>query len=489
MTSLLIFLLQVVALGIPLWIAARWRRAYPDWGFVVLAGVLVVFSAIPLLAGIFTAIFQILGLSSLADLVSPLARPDFLLMMGFLAIANGVVLILVLLDFLWLPRKDWIQVERHTGTTASLAKDHQVELIISNLSNKPLRVWLADDLDEDLLADPPFLAYTLDPRSRTTLHYQLRARRRGKFVLPHVNLVLRSRTRGWRRFLKYPYRSEINVYPDLKQVEQYALLARQNRLTLLGVRRTRRIGGDNEFERLRDYTRDDNYRFIDWRSTARRNKLTVRDFQTDQSQRLLFLVDCGRMMTNEAAGLTLLDHAFNAMLMLSYVALSHGDRVGLITFSDDIHGYVPLQGGRYQIKRLLHQCFDQFPHMVESRYDKAFLYLSGHCPKRSLVVLVSNLIDEVNGNQIQQYLSVLSGRHLPLAVLLRDRRIFDFAEDARPMGSDLFRAAAAADILIWRHQVLADLHAHGILSLDVFPEELTAPLINQYLEIKARHLL
>jgi uncharacterized protein (DUF58 family) len=126
--------------------------------------------------------------------------------------------------------------------------------------------------------------------------------------------------------MDYPVPTELHVYPDMKQLAEYALLARKNRLSLLGLRRTRRIGQDNEFERLRDYTLDDNYKFIDWRATARRDKLTVRDFQQNQSQRLIFLVDCGRMMTNQAAGLSLLDHAFNSMLMLSYVARRHAAR-------------------------------------------------------------------------------------------------------------------------------------------------------------------
>src|SRR5262249_14147279 len=109
--------------------------------------------------------------------------------------------------------------------------------------------------------------------------------------------------------------------------------------------------------------------------------------------------------------------------------------------------------------------------------------------KRSLVVLISNLIDEVNANQVQQYLSTITGKHLPLGVLLRDRRIFEFADVSHPRDDALFRAAAAADILSWRHQLLADLERRGVLSLDVFPEDLTAPLVNRYLDIKARHLL
>ena len=256
-----------------------------------------------------------------------------------------------------------------------------------------------------------------------------------------------------------------------------------------GVRRARKIGQDNDYERLRDFTRDDNYRHIDWRSTARRNKLTVKDFQSSQSQRVIFLLDCGRMMTNQVAGLSLLDHTLNAMLMLSHVALRQGDSVGLLCFSDCVHTYVPPRSGRKQMNQLMHAVFDRFPKLTESRYDEAFLYLNTHCKKRSLVILVTNLIDEVNSHQIEQYLGSVVGRHLALGVLLRDHRLFDAAEVTQPTGRNLYTAAAAAEILTWRHQVLTDLEHRGVLSLDVFPEDMTAPLLNRYLDIKARHLL
>ena len=260
-------------------------------------------------------------------------------------------------------------------------------------------------------------------------------------------------------------------------MNEYALLARTNRLSLLGVRRTRRVGHDHDFERLRDYTVDDNYRHIDWRSTARRQKLTVKDFQSSQSQRIIFLLDCGRMMTNEAGGMSLLDHGLNALLMLSYVALRQGDSVGMIGFSDEIHGYVPPRSGMAQMNRLLHASFDRFPRLCESRYDQAFHYLASHCRKRSLVVLITNVIDEVNSNQIERYLTNLVGRHLPLGVLLRDHRLFDAVDVEHPSGQALWTAAAAAEILTWRRQVLTDLQTKGVLSLDVFPETLTARLV------------
>lgn len=142
-----------------------------------------------------------------------------------------------------------------------------------------------------------------------------------------------------------------------------------------------------------------------------------------------------------------------------------------------------------QMNQLLHASFDRFPRLVESRYDQAFLYLNAHCRKRALVVLASNVIDEVNAHQLEQYLTNLSGKHLPLAVLLRDHRLFSAIDGYQPHGPALYRAAAAAEILTWRRQVLSNLTQQGVLALDVFPEQMTAPLVNQYLEVKARHLL
>ncbi len=327
------------------------------------------------------------------------------------------------------------------------------------------------------------------PNTRVTLSHRLLPGQRGKFQLEWVYLSLISRLKLWRRTRQLPAPSELHVYPNIQQISEYALLARTGRLGLIGVRKTRKAGQENNFERLRDYQEDDNYKHIDWRSTARRQKLTVRQFQADQSQRIIFMLDCGRMMTNQYQDLSLVDYALNSMLMLSYVALSQGDSVGLICFSDHIHNYVPPTGGKRQMNRLLHAGFNQFPHLVQSRFDNAFLYLSTHCRRRSLVVLITNVIDQVNADQMQNYMGNLIGCHLPLLVLLRDHSLFQYADNPAPDDPVLYRSAAASQLLLWRHQVIRRMQAGGCLALDVFPEEMTSPLVNKYLEIKAQHLL
>lgn len=456
--------LVAVLLLLPLLVGlARWKRIYPH-------GPLVLLLVVPAILGI--------GL---------IAAPQ---LFAVLMSLNGALALLALGDLLSVPRPSQFTVERQTLRVASLRKPHPVAVIVVNRSRRTHTVWVRDGVPPALEAEPRELLVRLAPRSRATLRYALKATRRGAFTLDAIHLRVRSRLGLWQRYLSFPLAGVVHVYPDMKQLGQYALLARTNRLSLMGVRRTRKIGQDNEFERLRDFTRDDNYKHIDWRSTAKRNKLTVKDFQANQSQRLLFLIDCGRMMASEAAGLSLLDHALNSMLMLSYVALRQGDSVGLISFSDAIHSFVPPAGGMNQMNRLLHSSFDRFPRLVESRYDEAFVYLAARCRKRAMVVLVTNVIDEVNARQIERYLSSLTGRHLPLGVLLRDRELFTAADVAAPLDpKTLYRAGAAADILLWRHQVLSDLSKQGVLALDVYPEEMTAPLVNSYLNIKARHLL
>jgi uncharacterized protein (DUF58 family) len=454
--------LLIILLAAPLLVLAWWKRVYPHTPLVIALAVPCVLS--------------------LALLVDPRLLP-------VIALADFLIPLAALFDLFTLPRHSAFAVERETTRVVSLRQNHRVTLHISNLSRRLRTGWIRDDIPQEFVPTPKEFVLRLAARSRVTVHYELKATRRGAFSLSRIHLRVRSLLGLWQRLLVYPQATELHVYPDMKQLAEYAILARTNRLSLMGVRRTRRVGLENDFERLRDYTLDDNYKYIDWRASARRLKLTVKDFQTSQSQRIIFLLDCGRLMTNESSGLSLLDHSLNAALLLSYVALRQGDSVGMIAFADRVLSFVPPRGGMKQMNQLLHASFNRFPELIESRYDDAFLYLNAHCKKRSLVVLVSNVIDEVNSHQIESYLRNLVGRHLPLGVLLRDHQLFDAADREPTSDEQLFEAAAASEILTWRHQVLRDLERRGVLTLDVFPEDMTAPLVNSYLEIKARHLL
>ena len=520
--------LFLVGFALPVVVLGHWKRIYPDttllWlvmlpvipalslAFKPLAALIFMAVSLIMVAAILGRVFKIVENRTLILLILTWFVTTLTMVQEPLAtvlLVDGLILGFAALDLLSVPQRKWFRAERECQKTASLRKKHPVSLTVENIAPKPnfrltdllpagltnalnfqdTLITIQDDRPQEFTAKPKDFSINLPARSRLTLDYDLMSSRRGAFELQNVFLRCKSRLGLWKRIIEIPAQQAINVYPDMKQMAEFEMLARTNRLSLMGVRRTRRVGQDNDFERLRDYTLDDNYKHIDWRSTARRQKLTVRDFQTSQSQRLIFMLDCGRMMTSRAAGLSLLDHSLNAMLMLSYIALKRGDSVGLICFSDRIHSFVPPRGGARQMNHLLNASFDRFPQLVESRYGEAFLHLSKNCRKRSLVILVTNLIDEINANQVHQYLSTMVGRHLPLGVLLRDHELFRAADNNWRDDAGLYRSAAAAEIVCWRHEVIRDLQHEGVLSLDVFPEDMTAPLINRYLEVKARHLL
>lgn len=455
-------LVQLAAMIIPLLAVARWLRRFPTPR-------LLIWFSVPVLA-------------SLGTIWVPAA-------IGWALVLDVVWVVLAMIDLGRTPGWQRFRAERELVRIASLGKPHPVSIAMTYQGRRSCDVRIVDDVPDGASTRPPFFPYRFRKLSRASFDYTMSCVERGKFWMKAVFVQVQSPWRLWRGVYEIPVRDQLYVFPDLKQVAEFELLARTNRLNLLGFRRSRHIGQDNEFERLRDYNQDDNYRFIDWRATARRRKLTVRDFQTNQSQRIIFMLDCGRMLTGESAGKRVFDQALNAMLMLSYVALRQGDSAGLICFSDEIHNFVPARSGTNHLNRLLHATFAQQARFVESRYDEAFLYLQKHCSKRSLVVLITNVIDEINALQIQQFMGIMSRRHLPLAVMLKDHDLFDVIDHPETADHGIYTSAAAARIASWRHQVLVDLKHRGVLALDVFPENLTAELVNQYLEIKAKHLL
>jgi uncharacterized protein (DUF58 family) len=423
------------------------------------------------------------ALLSLALLVSERVLPIVLAI-------DAAIALVALFDLCTLWGAGRMRVERRLGQVCSLNEPANVELVLENPGRATRTLWLRDDVPDLFSADPAAFEVAVPGERQAVLAYRFVPKRRGTYLFERVDALVASRLGFWRGQCRWPLRTEVRVYPDIHQVARFTMLARRDRLSTIGVRRSRRLGTDNEFERLRDYNEGDDPRHIDWRATARRRKLTCRAFQQNQSQRIVFLIDCGRLMAGDTGdGLSPLDHAFNAMLLLAHVALIKGDQVGLLAFSDRVRAYVAPGGGPRRINRLVHSVHNVFPEMVESRYDRAFIELEQRCRKRSLVVLMTNIFDELSAQLAGEYLRNLTGRHLPLAVFLRDHDLFALAEKAPDHGLELYQGAAAASLLNGRERSLARLRMGGVLTLDVFPEDLTTELVNRYLEIKAKHLL
>jgi len=437
-----------------------------------------------------------LALVPAACAVAAVAWPAMLLP---LLAADALVVALLLADAtLALLAGRRLEAELAGPSTWSVNRAERLLVTLRNTGRLPVRLRLLPDLPATVRVAGGSLALRLPPRVRAEQEFQCTAPRRGGITCAGVRVSVDGPLGLVRRLILLPCRRELRVYPDLRQVSDYEMLARLDRLEWIGVRRGRRSGGDTEFDRLRDWRSGDPLARMDWKATARREAFTVRDYRTSQAQRITILVDAGRMMAAESGegGRTMLDAAVDAALLLAWVAVRQGDRVGLLAYADGVQRWVPPGGGRGQVARLVHALHDLHAERVESRHEDAFLHLDRHERKRSLVVVLSNLIDEVNAEHLERHCRRLAGRHLPLAVLLRDPALHGRLPPrhllGEALGSDpesLWRAGAAAGIITWRRQVIDRMRRAGSLVLDAEPARLTPDLISRYLEIKARHLL
>ena len=280
----------------------------------------------------------------------------------------------------------------------------------------------------------------------------------------------------------------VKVYPNLLNVRRYDLLLRQNRLRELGLRHTRLVGEGTEFERLREYLPDDDFRHINWKATARRNRPVTTEYQTERSQTILALIDTGRMMQSPVEHIAKLDYVINAALFLGYVAAGVGDKVGVMTFADDVQRFLTPRQGRGQFYRMLELLYAVEPQPVEPNYERALNYLAVKQRKRALVLIFTDL----SGGSMQQLLahvSLLARRSLPLVVTISDPDVVA-ASRARPENSQaVYRQAAAQTLLRERRVILDRLERQGVLTLDVPANQLSIAVINRYLELKTRRRL
>lgn len=401
---------------------------------------------------------------------------------------DGLVMGVALVDALW-SRRLMVQVARRSAEVFSLGEANRVTLELRSTAHEPLRLQLNDDLFAGASSPDLPLSIELPVGETIEVSYRVVPTRRGAFELGDHFLRYPSRLRLWTRQVRIRARKAVHVYPDLAMIRTFELLARTNREYAL-VRATKLRGGETEFERLRDYTTDDDYRAIDWKATARRQKLTAREYQLESDQNVLFMLDSGRLMTALVGELSQFDHALNACLMMAHVAARGGDKVGLLTFDERVHSFVLPERGRDASRRLIRSCYKVYPRLVESNYDEAFSHVALRLRRRALLVLFTQIVDDNAARSLGRHVRSVAHRHLPLVVLLRDTDLTALAEGRHLEGpTKLYRQGAAAELLRWKSAVVKELMAAGALVLETSAERLTGTLINRYLEVKTRQLL
>ena len=285
---------------------------------------------------------------------------------------------------------------------------------------------------------------------------------------------------------KIPLPWAVTVFPPLVSLRLRASVAQALRRRDAGMKPIRRLGEGRFFESLREWVPGDDLRHIDWKATARRRKVITRQYEEERRQQLLLVLDLGRLMTADVAGVARLDYAVQAALELAYAAVAHDDNVGVMTFADGVKQYVAPARGRAGLKRVLDVLTVATPSLVEPDYPGAFRYLAARNRKRALTVVFTDLIDRLASEALVANLATLRPRHLPLAVTLRNPEL-DLVATARPADvRDAFRRAAAEELLRARDEALGHLRRAGVMVLDVPPERAAQAVVREYLELKRR---
>ncbi len=403
--------------------------------------------------------------------------------------ANFLVTLAAIYDLYRSVPPELIDTHREVSEVLSVGAANPVVLRFLNRSSTPLRIEATDEPPRPSRVEGlPFEA-ELVPQREVEAVYHLYPGKRGPNRFSFVHFRYESPYRLWMRSVERPLVDEVRIYPDIRTVRRFDLLARRNRLSEMGLKLWRLKGREGEFERLREYRREDEMRQIDWRATAKHQKLISREFTTERNQNIVILLDCGRSMFNETDGISHLDRALNASIILSYIALGQGDNVSFVAFSNRIERHAGPVRGRAAIQSLIRQTYDLEPRLEASDYGVACEDLLRLQKKRALVLLLTYALDEQHLDAIGRYLRSVTSSHLFLCVLVRDLPLVELAERVPVTDLEAYEVAAATEMLSAQERRLAALRASGIHATEVMPNELAASIINHYLDVKARHLL
>jgi hypothetical protein len=406
--------------------------------------------------------------------------------------AGGLAILLVLaalVDAFWQRRQPEPRWERSLPHQFIQGRPHQVELTLTPPAKgrwrQPQTILVADLFPPDWDTDTPHLIIDTRPGRLSTIRYRLTPRRRGRAEFAGIEYWLASPLGLWQRRHRQELPGKVDVLPDFSRILGADLIGLQRWLNLVGVKKLPRLGLGQDFHQLRDYQDGDDIRNIDWKATSRMSRPIVRTYQDEQDQQLIFLLDCGRNMRLQMEGKSHFDHALQAMLLLSYTALKHGDAAGLLTFAHPVARFVPPHKGMEQLGRLVQGVFDIEPSQQAADFESAVNLLLQKQKRRALVVVLSHLNHE-DSRHLLQHIQRLRKHHMVLFGGLRPLAPEEVRQ--QPVRNEADAQAYLGALQYESHVAEAIRHfdAARINAINVLPNQLSTELINRYLQLKRR---
>ncbi len=395
------------------------------------------------------------------------------------------ILLVAVADHLVSRRLIVLEVERRVEERLSVGVENPVIVRVRNRCRWPLRLIIKDDVPTEFTCSGRVQSLSVLPYQQGQVRYYVAPSRRGDFAFGDIFVrgVSLAGLTWWQR--RFAAAQAVKVYPNIVALRRYELLAHSNKLHRAGFHALQRLGEGTQFESLRDYVPDDDFRDIDWKATARRHKPTTRQYTVERSQNVVLMIDAGRMMAAEVNGLCKLDYAINAAVLLARAAVDKGDAVGLIAFSEQILAFSPPRSAADQVSHILDQLYAVTPSLQEADYQAAFSLLYSRARKRALVVVFTDLVDAKASEQLLAYVAALLPRHLPMFVTLRDSNLEAVATAVPDDPHHAYARAVAGNLVDRRREALLSLQQSGALVVDAFPDRLTVATVNRYLQLKA----
>jgi len=412
-------------------------------------------------------------------------------MLRWPAVAYDIVIFAIAVFDAWnskLPPRVLIE-RRFTGRFA-VGAETEVRIEIANHTPRDFSLVVKDEYPPQMKVSGSREARLhVGAQTAASFSYLLTPPKRGRF---QFGLIAVRFVSNWRLIWKQTRAGEsitVKVYPNMRRAREVELKALGARSFVAARRKSQWRGEGRDFESLRDYVLGDEMRHISWTATARRGKLVTRQYQMERDQTILIALDAGRLMTARIENETKLDSAVHATLDLMSAAARAGDNAGLLVSGRKIQAFLPPKRGAEHLDAALEALHAVEPEMIEPSYSRAFEFISANSRRRSLVVVITDLVDEEGSRELLSSLKLLRPRHLPLVVTIADRDLKAVVREPPENEREMFTQSVAEEIIHLREAALRLVESQGGLALDVTAAVLAPKLLETYLRVKERGLL
>lgn len=426
---------------------------------------------------VYYALFSVVVLFMLSY-IAPVLFTAGLVVLVFTAIAVWV-------DFYLLyRRKNGMEAERIIGERLSNGDENRILLRLKNHYDHKLSCTVIEELPYQLQERNWYRQQEMNAGAEIILEYFIVPQERGEYNFGNINVFVQGPLMLTRRRYRFRQEQMIKVYPSYIQMRRYQLMATGAHLQETGVKRVRKLGHSMEFEQIKEYVRGDDYRTINWKATARHGNFMVNTFTDERSQQIYCIINKGRVMKMPFAGMTLLDYAINASLVLSNVALQKQDKAGLITFAQQLDAFIPADKKPTQINHILETLYRQKTNFLEPDFEKLFSVVRNRITQRSLLILFTNFESFESLERELPSLKKLAHYHLLVVVFFENTELKELIESKASSTEDIYIKTIAEKFRYEKQLIAKELQKHGIIAVLSTPQKLTVNSLNKYLELK-----